>query len=105
MTRESAEGDDERGVQGFGAITFQYDGNGVGPIGLVAFILFVLLALLALLAIICLAGHKSLLQGESIRLNHITRLRVAGWIEWRTTEALDQILNWPSFRRRFFCSR
>ena len=38
-------------------------------------------------------------------LNHITRLRFAGWIEWRTTEALDQILNWRSCRRRCFCSR
>src|SRR5215213_4608322 len=65
-TRKGAEGDYERGVQRFGAITFQYDGNGIGPVRLVAFT-FVLLALLAIGLAVCLsislAGHKFLLQG------------------------------------------
>src|SRR6185369_11617055 len=53
---QGAEGDHERGVQGFGTITFQYDGNGIGDI-------FTALAFVFLPLAIRLAGHKFLLQG------------------------------------------
>src|SRR6185503_12134667 len=41
---KGAEGDYQRGIQSFGAITFQNDGNGIDRVGLVAFA-FVFLAL------------------------------------------------------------
>src|SRR4029078_13072589 len=57
---QGAEGHYERGVQGFGTITLQYDGNSVGDI-LASALAFVFLPLA-----IRLAGHKFLLQGYSI---------------------------------------
>src|ERR1051326_7397056 len=53
---QGAEGDHERGIQGFGTITLQDDGNGVGDI-------LVALAFVFLPHAIRLAGHKFLLQG------------------------------------------
>src|ERR1051326_2347043 len=48
---QGAEGDHERGIQGFGTITLQDDGNGVGDI-------LVALAFVFLPHAIRLAGHK-----------------------------------------------
>src|SRR5690349_5679884 len=54
---QGAERDHKCGVQGFGTITLQYDGDGVGDIFAVA------LAFVFLPLAIRLAGHKFLLQG------------------------------------------
>src|ERR1041385_9161340 len=54
---QAAEGHYERGVQGFGTVALQYDGNSVGDI-LASALAFVFLPLA-----IRLAGHKFLLQG------------------------------------------
>src|ERR1041385_72270 len=89
---QGAEGDHERGVEGFGTITFQYDGNGVSDI--LATFTFVFLPLA-----IRLAGHNFLLRDVK-KVNSVRRSWSAGWIEWRTAEALDQILNWRPCRWR-----